>query len=218
LIARARLPLQAMLTSALLSACHGAEPIAGHVKGAALLAGCGAPAQVKSALAAALAEGTAPENAGAGGCVAKAAQAGSSTAAMLLAGAYEQVMTANRQLYAAPIKHGAGPPQTTGLDLFGRRLAWLHTAAEQGYAPAEFALAQATDYPAYAPMLDTPLAWYQLAAEQGDQQALGMITAAYAQGRIADERLYDFKPWLAGQASRGPAYRQALLLLNAAHR
>jgi hypothetical protein len=90
--------------------------------------------------------------------------------------------------------------------------------AEQGYAPAEFALAQATDYPAYAPMLDTPLAWYQLAAEQGDQQALGMITAAYAQGRIADERLYDFKPWLAGQASRGPAYRQALLLLNAAHR
>ena len=167
--------------------------------GITLLAGCHAQARVAAvsctvafspgaALAAELAHGRAPETAPMGKCVASAAAHGNIAAAMLLADIYRRAMA-------------SGSPAPLGLDLFGRHIGWLHLAADHGDPAAQLLLAQETDGPASIAMPDATLTWYQTAAENGNAAALAAIGSAYRHGRISDERLYDFKRWLAAQGS-----------------
>ncbi len=137
-----------------------------------------------------------------GQCVANAARQGNIAAAMLLADTYREAM--------AP-----GRTAALGLDLFGRHISWLHIAADRGDAAAQLLLAQETDGPASSAMPDSTLTWYQTAAENGNRPALAAIGAAYRDGRISGERLYDFRNWLAAQANPAPAYRQMAALLAA---
>ncbi len=186
----------------LLAACHAA-PQRGEPGVAASPASCGPSAQVARTLSTALANGQPAENTPVGVCLASAAHRGSATAAMQLAQAYQAAST---------------PTATTAalrLDLFGRHIAWLHLAAEQGEPSAQLLLARETDDPPYVAMSDVPLAWYQAAAEKGNAQALEIITDAYAQGRIADTRLYALKRWLSAQGDRAAVYPATLRRLNA---
>jgi hypothetical protein len=198
-ILRTRAPALLLLLG--LSACHARARAPMH--GDAGLAGCGVPARLGAAMAAELAQGRVPEASPLGKCVANAARQGNITAAMLLADTYRAAM--------AP-----GGSAAPGLDLFGRHIGWLHMATDQGDPGAQSLLAQETDGPASIAMPDSTLTWYQTAAENGNRQALAAIGAAYRGGRIADERLYDLRNWLAAQTNPTPADRAMTRLLAGA--
>ena len=207
---RRRLPCwtAALLPGLLVAACHTApHPLAKPVNAAVLSASCGNERSTAAVLSAALARGEPAESTPAGACLAAAAGHGSTAAALRLANAYQSEMVAPRTVAAL------------GLDLFGRHIAWLNLAAQQGDTPSQLLLARETDSLPYTKMPDMTLAWYQTAAKNGNPQALEIIVAAYTAGRISDPRLYDFKRWLAAQPGRG-ATQRALRLLNAppAHR
>jgi len=189
----------------LLAACHAdpTAPTMARSHGPDRLAACGSAATLSSALSDELAQARAPESSPLGRCVAEAAHRGSDAAAMLLADIYRQAQSAAYSGGAAALR----------LDLFGRYVGWLRVAAERGYAPAQWLLAQATDSTAYGAMPDNALAWYQSAAEAGNAAAMAAIGTAYAKGRIPDERLYDLRNWLSSQGKPSPAIRQLQRLL-----
>lgn len=183
-----------LLLGLALSGCHAQARAPAHhpaavSDGADPAGSCGVPAMVGIALAAELAQGRAAESSAIGKCNAANARNGSVPAEMLLADAYRRAMGAGR-----PTASGSA---ALGIDLFGRHIGWLHMAADRGYPAAQFLLAQETDGPLAIAMPDSTLAWYQTAAENGSGPARAAIATAYRQGRISEERLYDFRNWLA---------------------
>lgn len=186
-----------------LSACHARA----YAPGVGRTVPCPLTASRQAELTATLLHGDAPDASPAGQCVAVAARRGEVPAAMLLADVYGRAIAA--------VGGNPAPGPALQLDLFGRHIDWLHIAAEGGYAPAQAQLARETDGVLYRPMPNEALAWYQIAAANGDRSALAAIGAAYARGRIRDERLYAFKIWLTDHAGTRTDARQLLELLDA---
>ncbi|WP_194917937.1 sel1 repeat family protein [Novosphingobium sp. NBM11] len=151
-----------------------------------------------------LVQGRPIEETPAGTCVVKAADAGSTQAALFLGDFYRAATTHPNRAWDR-------------IDTFGRETHWYREAARRGSERGQYLVASEGDRHPYMPLHDNLLDWYIQAARQGNDQAALAIARAYKLGRIKPAELHDFRTWLARNARPGTVQANVAATLEEDH-